>query len=124
MGINLNTQENRTHSYINSAKEMLRIVGVRFFSSFLRNESLFLLFSNQKDEYLKLTKNLKRFTEDVIEKRMSNFKQHVSQVSVENDYGMKTQNSLMDLLLSHLNNGQIDFEGVREEIDTFMAAVS
>lgn len=124
MGISLNTQENRTHSYVNSAKDLLRIVGVRFFSYFLRNESLFLLFSKQKDEYLKSIKTLKKFTEDIIEQRMSNYKQQDSQDSDKNEYGVKKRTTLMDLLLGHLNEDKIDFEGVREEIDTFMAAVS
>lgn len=124
MGTSLNTQENRNHSYIEDTKDILRIVGVRFFSFFFRHESLFLMFSNQKDKYLKYATDLKKFTIDVITQKQSEFKQQKNKSDKKDDYGVKKQTTLMDILLGEFENGKIDYEGVREEIDTFMVAVS
>lgn len=123
MGVTFNTQENRNLSYIENAKEILRIVGVRFFSFFFRHESLFLMFSSQKNEYLKYAKDLQQFTTDVIKQRVENFKQINDESDRKNEYGVKKQTTLMDILLNELISGKLDYEGVREEIDTFMVAV-
>lgn len=124
MGITLNTQDNCTHSYIEDAKEILRIVGVRFFSFFFRHESLFLMFSRQKNEYLKYAQDLQKFTNDVIKARLETYKQEKDKSSDKNELGVRKQTTLMDILLNELESGKIDYEGVREEIDTFMVAVS
>lgn len=124
MGVTFNTQENRNLSYIENAKEILRIVGVRFFSFFFRHESLFLMFSSQKNDYLRYAKDLQQFTNDVIKQRLENFKEVNDENDRKNEYGVKKQTTLMDILLNELNFGKLDFEGVREEIDTFMVAVS
>lgn len=121
MGVTLNTQQNRNHSYIEHTKEILRIVGVRFFSFFFRHESLFLMFSQQKEQYLKYAKDLKQFTEDVINQRLSDYSQESNQKEETNE--TKKKMSLMDILLTEYKNNKLDYEGVREEIDTFMVAV-
>lgn len=124
MGITLNTQENRHHSYLGNVKQMLRIVGVRFFSFFFRHETLFLMFSQQKDEYLRYAKDLKQFSEDVITQRLASYKE-LNQDGGGSECGIKKKKTtLMDLLLDEYHSGKIDYEGVREEIDTFMVAVS
>lgn len=124
MGISLNTQENRNLSYIENAKEILRIVGVRFFSFFFRHESLFLMFSREKNKYLEYAKDLQHFTSDVINQRMLSFDKEKDETTGKNEYGMKNKTTLMDIMLNELALGKIDYEGVREEIDTFMVAVS
>lgn len=121
MGTRLNTQENRAHVYVDSTKELLRIIGSRLFSPFFRNETLFQMFSKQKHDYLKLVANLRKFTADVISKKM------VSQIQPydsANENGEKNRYSLMDSLLMKLGNNKMVYEDVREEVDTFMAAVS
>lgn len=124
LGTSLNTQENRTHSYVRNTKEMLRIIGARFFSPLFKNETLFLMFSKQKEKYLQLTENLKKFTEGIIRKSLSSTQKQET-ISNENEYGIKKRSSLMGLLINELSrNGSIDFEGVREEIDTFLISVS
>lgn len=124
MGITLNTQENRNLSYIENAKEILRIVGVRFFSFFFRHERLFLMFSKDRRRYLEYARDLQQFTNDVIKQRLATFDKEKDETTGKNEFGMKNKTTLMDIMLNELALGRIDYEGVREEIDTFMVAVS
>lgn len=82
------------------------------------------MFSKDKNKYLEYAKDLQKFTNDVIKQRMGSFDKEKDETTGKNEYGMKNKTTLMDIMLNELALGKIDYEGVREEIDTFMVAVS
>ncbi|XP_068156977.1 probable cytochrome P450 4ac1 [Drosophila tropicalis] len=72
-------------------------------------------------EYGKHVKNLKiahDFSQNIIKRRRQEFKQQQRHGS--DDYGRKKRYAMLDTLLAAEENGQIDHQGICDEVNTFM----
>jgi cytochrome P450 family 4 len=81
--------------------------------------NLLYFFDRQNWRERKLVKTLHRFTTDVIQKHEKNFQP----VRLDSDfsYSKRKRLAMLDLLLTaKKEDGSIDDEGIREEVDTFM----
>jgi cytochrome P450 family 4 len=68
-----------------------------------------------------LVKKLHQFTNEVIAKREDNFQPIKLDITDDFSYSKKKRLAMLDLLLTAKNqDGSIDDDGVREEVDTFM----
>lgn len=124
MGVDLNTQENHNHSYVHIVKDLLQIIGMRFFSIFYRFDLFFYLFCPLKNRYSTCLKESRNFTESVLLRQMSIYNKSKEVRDEEVQFAGRKKSNLMQLLLNKYENNQIDFEGIREEIDTLILAVS
>lgn len=128
MGVKLDLKDVVTQDYIKKVKSLLRIIGVRVFSFWKRNENLFLMFSSQKKSYLEDCNAVKQFTIKVLEERIRSFKQEKrsrkNTSENENLTGKKRDLALIDILLEQHEKGTMSYTDICEEIDTFMVAVS
>ncbi|CAK1601225.1 unnamed protein product [Parnassius mnemosyne] len=65
---------------------------------------------------------LHEFTKQIIQERKIYLKNKITnQFNTENEvYGLKGRQEFLDILIQNEKEGKIDFEGIREEVDTFM----
>ncbi|CAH2234756.1 cytochrome P450 4C1-like [Pararge aegeria] len=73
-------------------------------------------------EEKKVLQDLHGFTRDVIQQRKSYLKDNPSILNLDSDEDInkKGRLAMLDLLIQNQNEGGIDDEGIREEVDTFM----
>lgn len=65
-----------------------------------------------------------KFAESVIKERKENFKKSdLENIENDNEFKSKKRLALLDLLIDCKNRGEIDEEGIKEEVDTFMFGV-
>ncbi|XP_063924970.1 cytochrome P450 4C1-like [Zophobas morio] len=112
MGINFNSYMNDKDGYKKSIYDIGRLLTYRAPRPWIYSDAVYSLTSNSREEK-KVVKTLHQFTNDVIAKRKSNF----SSAS----YSERKRLAMLDLLLKYRAEGaNIDDEGIREEVDTFM----
>lgn len=133
MGVKMNAQVNFDTEYINAVKEMSEIVYHRVFSALNQFPKLYALMPMARRER-KVIKILHDFTNTVISQKRNelvanNYNYLESKEKCEGDslnaYGTKFRMSFLDMLFQIRVNGEpLSHSDIREEVDTFMFAVS
>lgn len=126
MGVNIDSQNNKNQEYVKAVKSMSRITSNRSLSSWKRFDALF-KFSREFKEHTVNLKILHDFTNSIIEKRKRELESRKGneKSNSEDDLGRKPKLAFLDLLLNSTIDGQsLTQEEIREEVDTFMVAVS
>ncbi|KAK9872645.1 hypothetical protein WA026_018779 [Henosepilachna vigintioctopunctata] len=121
MGVRLSSTK-EADSYRKSVHKFGQIVYERFISSWKLIDFIFFFtrdYWNQK----KLVKVLHKFSNDVIAKRKLDFHSNYEDDTDLNSFHGKKRVALLDMLLLAQRQGEdIDDDGIREEVDTFMFA--
>ena len=114
MGVKINAQQSSTSEYVQAVLRMTAHVQRRQRNPLLWPNFLYGI-THYGIEYKKDLKTLLDFTNNVIEKRISdrNFDQ-------EEPVKATKKIAFLDLLLDLYVKGEIDLQGIREEVDTFM----
>lgn len=115
MGVSLNAQENDSE-YIRNLKEVAPIIADRFFSPLKASDFIYHLTNDYREEQKRL-KMMHNFTNHIIAQRKEERKKQTEE---------KKRPAFLDMLLKvneAENNVLSDLE-LREEVDTFMFAVS
>lgn len=138
MGTDLRSKPRNSQEYIQAVQEYAFVTIIWKSSNFecfrlgklivhrvtlpwLHNDYLYkLLHGKLQNKYLKILHN---FTSNVIIDREQTFKADQDTKTDEQDVSVKKRLAMLDLLLKEKINNNIDFEGVREEVDTFMFEV-
>lgn len=139
LGISLKEKGQLESEYRNAVHGYGKIIPFRFARPWYHLDRLFALSPTGRLEK-KLLKTLHSFSKNIIAERMryheqTNYKylRNLNQINEENEKiaekleknnkrtGLKKKLCLLDLLIvSYLDNKQIDYDGIREEVDTFM----
>ncbi|XP_014605809.1 PREDICTED: cytochrome P450 4C1-like [Polistes canadensis] len=139
LGISLKEKGNLESEYRNAVHGYGKIIPYRFVRPWYHFDKLF-AFSPTGRLEKKLLKTLHNFSKNIIAERMRfheqtdyKYLQNLNQVNEENEIiseeleeynkrtGLKRKLCLLDLLIVlNLENKQIDYDGIREEVDTFM----
>lgn len=108
--------------YIQAIDRLGHIILDRFFEPWYHLHFIFYNFSKSGREEIRLLEYINKFTYRIIQNGQQNFKiPQASSTETKN----KKKLSLMDLLLNtNIINGSIDVTGIRDEINTFLFAVS
>lgn len=125
MGVSVNAQSNSDSDYVQSVKNMCRILIDRAFSPLKQFHFLYQFSKDYKLE-MKSLKILHGYTNSVINKRVDELKQkqQTSNQDVDNDVGVKRKKAFLDLLLQSTIDGKpLSKDDIREEVDTFMFEV-
>lgn len=125
MGTSVNAQSDSDSDYVYRVKEMCRIVIERSTSIFKSNDFLYAFSKDSKKEHDAL-KVLHDYTKSVIRKRKEQIKKQNSEAADEIDDGGRKRLTFLDLLLkiNVEDSTLITEEEIREEVDTFLFAVS
>lgn len=76
-------------------------------------------------QFYKVLDTVRTFAENVIKDRKAQFKQNkIVEVSADSELGTKRRLAMLDLLLEAEAKGEIDIEGIKDEVNTFMFEVS
>lgn len=138
LGISLKEKGQLESEYRNAVHSYGKIIPFRFARPWYHFNRLFAFSATGRMEK-KLLETLHSFSKNIIAERMrfheeTNYKylQNLDQVNEENEKiskelednnkgtGLKRKLCLLDLLIiSYLDNKQIDYDGIREEVDTF-----
>lgn len=120
MGIKIQAQENENSEYVNSVKEMTRILLDRVISPLKNNNYLFYLSRDYWKER-KALKVLHSTTDYVIKKRREKLAKNNNFVFDFDEDGKKKKLAFLDLLLqSKIDGKSLSDRDIREEVDTFM----
>ena len=109
MGKCVNAQDDEENEYVSAVKTITRLSFNRQKKWYYNSDFIYNL-SPEGRRYKKLVNYAKQFTLDVIKSRMT--------AEIATTYDKKL--AFLDLLISKYNEGEIDIEGIREEVDTFM----
>lgn len=129
MGTNLDSTQSDVQEYKKSIFEMGELLVYRFLRAWLHPPFLFNL-SPKSWQQNKILKHLHQFTTNVIKERRKervlSGDKFVAEDHIKDDDTMskKKRLAMLDLLLSAEKDGNIDENGIREEVDTFMFEVS
>lgn len=130
MGVEMNAQNDPESEYVQSVNNINKIIYKRIFSIF-KIFPKFHEWSPQGAEERRLVKLLHKFTNNVIMKRREKLKAEQGKnvnscISDENeDFSIKKKMSMLDMLLNVTVDGKpLNNEDIREEVDTFMFAVT
>lgn len=124
MGTSVNAQNDTDSEYVRSVKHMCKVVVDRAFSAILQQDLLYLLSSQYRKEKQAL-KVLHEYSTSVIRNRKSEFVKNSSGSEQKEDLGIRKKLAFLDMLLEANNSGQVMTDkDIREEVDTFMFAVS
>ncbi|EDO31777.1 predicted protein, partial [Nematostella vectensis] len=107
MGVNINAQKNSSSEYVKGVIRMSELALSRLKRPWVHPAFLYYL-TNEGREHNKILKLLHDFTNQVIADRIQERRQKRRLVA------------FLDMLLNAYDAGEIDVEGVREEVDTFM----
>jgi cytochrome P450 family 4 len=122
MGTTINAQRNEESEYVQSVKEMGRIIIERALVPHKNNEFLF-RFTKDYQIQKKALNILHEYTNNVINKRREELLKEYSSKLRENsvDMGIKKKMAFLDLLLqATVDDRPLTNEEIREEVDTFM----
>ena len=122
MGTKINAQNDSESEYVKNIYLVNKEVLKRLRNPTLRADFMYKLLDGEKaKEYWSGVKMMQDFTRDIIEKRMKERRSQKEDgtLSTSGD-GSKRRIAFLDLLLDSYDNNEIDFEGIREEVDTFM----
>jgi cytochrome P450 family 4 len=122
MGTTINAQRNEESEYVQSVKEMGRIIIERALVPHKNNEFLF-RFTKDYQIQKKALNILHEYTNNVINKRREELLKEYSSKQRENsvDMGIKKKMAFLDLLLqATVDDRPLTNEEIREEVDTFM----
>jgi cytochrome P450 family 4 len=120
MGTNLGDKTINSKSYKKAIHLISFIYTYRILRPWLVNKFLY-LFSPWYYTENKTVKTLHNFTIDMIAKREKNFKPIKLDTNDDFVYSKRKRMAMLDLLLTaKKEDGSIDDEGIREEVDTFM----
>ncbi|XP_044272411.1 cytochrome P450 4c3-like [Tribolium madens] len=120
MGIRINAQEDSTSDYVQSVKNMCRIVVERSISPLQMCPFIYPLTKNYWTEKKSL-KILHKQTNDVINARRKELESSKENSSNEEENFTKKKKPFLDLLLeTKIDNRMLTQEEIREEVDTFM----
>lgn len=130
MGVSLNAQDNSQSKYVLAAKSLINIFVTRSHSLKYYFDFIY-QFSNLYKEQVANMKIVHGFTESVVKSRsktiMNNneMKDNKVEKEDENELGIKKKKVFLDMMLEANVNGKhfTDLD-IREEVDTFMFAVS
>ncbi|XP_074031334.1 uncharacterized protein [Leptinotarsa decemlineata] len=123
MGTKLNQKTKKDKEYITSINKIGHIFFQRLKKPWLYISCIYYNFSGFGRQEMKLVNNLHSFTNDIISKRAKNFEIFEVDENDESNYCYAKQKklALLDLLLNaKMNSGDIDDEGIRDEVNTFM----
>lgn len=126
MGTSVNAQNDSDSDYVYSVKEMCRIIIERSTSILKSNNFLYTWSKDYRKEH-QAVKILHDYTKNVIKKRKEQLKASDAFAEEEVDEtGRKKRLTLLDLLLkiNVQDSVMITEDEIREEVDTFMFAVS
>ncbi|XP_045478046.1 cytochrome P450 4C1-like [Harmonia axyridis] len=127
MGYKLNTQEVHSKNYIKALHEIEKSFNYRMIRAWLHIPLIYWFTSASRRE-AQLLKILHGFTKAIIKERMDSFESDVLSLQSDEKSEGKLQNKtrrrrlvLLDVLLqARAIDGSIDYEGICEEVDTFM----
>jgi len=128
MGVNINAQSSPTSSYVTAINCLNNSIQVRQKSPWLWPKFLYTMTSAGKEFYRSLD-IVKGFTTDVINKSIVRRKAQkergtvddvVDVVDVDENNKRRRPKVFLDMLLDLYDAGEIDVEGIQEEVDTFM----
>ncbi|KAI6198928.1 Cyp-29A4 [Aphelenchoides besseyi] len=113
MGIELNALHNPNQPYIKAVKTFLNLTFLQGTNSLYLNRWYWkwLGYEKQKVDALK---ELKRMSSEVIRRRI--------EIRKTEGNGVKSRPDFLDVLLNRHQNGEMDFEEIREQMDTFLFA--
>ncbi|GAB6024682.1 hypothetical protein CHUAL_009816 [Chamberlinius hualienensis] len=121
MGVRLSSSENR--KYINAVCALAEIIVYRNQRPWLIPDFVFKL-TKMGDNYKKHLKVVHDFTTKVIQMRKKEYvenKKNKGDIEKDGEFGIKRRIALLDLLIEkNVETGEIDDEGIQEEVDTFM----
>lgn len=125
MGTQLDADKSKsTVAYKNAIMEIGGLLLARLTRVWLHNEYIFRKFPIGK-QFEKYLHQVHSFADNVIMERKSAWKPGQGDFKEDDDsIGQKKRLAMLDLLLEAENKGEIDFEGIREEVNTFMFEVS
>lgn len=127
MGISINAQtEGNTSEYVKAVDEMSRIFIVRTMSVIKRIDFLYQFTEDYRSEKRSI-EILHNMTDSVIKKRRSliNNGNNPNNNAKSDEFGIKKRIAFLDLLLQCTIDGKkLSDTDVREEVDTFMFAVT
>lgn len=117
MGIRLNADKSAEKMmYKKAIMDIGQIVMKRLTTVWLHSDLIFYNMPIGK-KFTKCLENVHSFADNVILERKKKYE------SVANEDGGRRRLAFLDLLLEAERNGEIDLEGVREEVNTFMFEV-
>ncbi|KAI5651467.1 cytochrome p450 domain-containing protein [Phthorimaea operculella] len=81
-----------------------------------------IVFNNSEmgKQFQKVSKKVRSFADNVILERKRRRNEEGGLVETEDGYGQKKRMAMLDLLLEAESKGEIDVDGIREEVNTFM----
>lgn len=126
MGTSVNAQSNPKSEYVHSVKEMCRIVVARVADPLKTNELLFSVSPDKKIQ-AKAIEILHSYTDSMIKQRKELKGQLPLQIRRDSmGVVVKKKLAFLDMLLEYNAKGEtlMDEEQIRDEVDTFMFAVS
>lgn len=121
MGTQLDSDKSAsTVTYKNAITEIGTLLLSRLTRVWLHNEFLFRKFPIGR-QFEKCLHTVHAFADNVITERKKTWK--AGEPTVIDELGMKKRPAMLDLLLEAESKGEIDLEGIREEVNTFMFEV-
>ncbi|KAF5277800.1 hypothetical protein FQR65_LT03781 [Abscondita terminalis] len=122
MNTSINAQTNPTSNYVESVKEMCRILMERALS--FKMWDILYMFTTDYQKEQKALNYLHGLSNSVIKTRREEFQtQSLTNMTIENDSGTKKRVAFLDILLtSSVDEVPLTHEEIRNEVDTFMFA--
>ena len=121
MGTRVNAQGDADSEYVKNIYMVNKVVFRRIRDPLLRMDAMFKWKEPQQSkEYYDGVKMMQGFTRDIIRKRMQQRKYDQENADNIGQGQEKKRTAFLDLLLECYDKGEIDFEGIREEVDTFL----
>lgn len=122
MGIRFDLDDKAQEDYKQAIQEMGKLLVYRCTYPWLLVDFIYSLTPYSQWKQKSIVKTLHHVSETVLKKRNDNYKYIESQN--DSDCEIKKKLTMLDLLLSlKVNDGVIDDDGIREEVDTFIFAV-
>lgn len=115
MGIRLDVKNDLQQKYENGIRKMGDMVIHRVMRPWLYEDFAYIFFPSYWKQ-LRLSKILHKFSHTIIKKRESKIEELSSSQIMH-----KKRTIMLDMLLLAMKNGELlDFDGIREEVDTFV----